>query len=199
MPRTTIETIMTTSRSILINHRGAKSWLANMAAVVVTTTTHGQPTTIAASATRQSSPRPPARHPVVAAARRASTRSRQNRTPSSARHRPGHEHDRTSPHCPHQQPPRNPNTSTGVPGLRPQRRLSINITPIERGGRIAIGLAAMISGLALMVPAGSALAAILELLLIAAGLEVVVTGARGRRPLYQRLDYTPSSVVGRTN
>ena len=97
------------------------------------------------------------------------------------------------------QPPRNPNATIAVPGLRPQHRVSVNITPIERGGRIAIGLAAMIAGLVLIVSAGSALAAILELLLIAAGLDLVVTGALGHCPLYQRLGYTPSSHVGRTD
>ena len=98
-----------------------------------------------------------------------------------------------------QQPPRDPNATIVVPGLRSQRRRSANITPIERGGRIAIGLATMIAGLVLIVSAGSALAAILELLLIAAGLDLVVTGALGHCPLYQRLGYMPSSLVGRTD
>ena len=57
----------------------------------------------------------------------------------------------------------------------------------------------MIAGLILIVSAGSALAAILELLLIAAGLDLVVTGALGHCPLYQRLGYTPFSLVGRTD
>ena len=97
------------------------------------------------------------------------------------------------------QPPRDQNTTVSVPGRRPQRRLSVNITPIERLGRIAIGLATMIAGLVLIVSAGSALAAILEVLLIAAGLDLVITGALGHCPLYQRLGYTPSSLVGRTD
>ena len=97
------------------------------------------------------------------------------------------------------QPGRNPNATIVVPERRRQRRLSVNITRIERGGRIAIGLAAMIAGLVLVVSAGSALAAILELLLIAAGLDLVVTGALGHCPLYQRLGYMPSSLVGRTD
>lgn len=98
-----------------------------------------------------------------------------------------------------QQPGRNPNATIVVPEHRRQRRPSVNITPIERGGRIAIGLASMIAGLVLIASAGSALAAILELLLIAAGLDLVVTGALGHCPLYQRLGYTPSSLVGRTD
>ena len=97
------------------------------------------------------------------------------------------------------QPPRDPNATIVAPGLRRQGRPSVNITPVERGGRIAIGLAAMIAGLVLIASAGSALAVILELLLIAAGLDLVVTGALGHCPLYQRLGYTPSSLVGRTD
>ena len=97
------------------------------------------------------------------------------------------------------QPPRDTNATIAVAGQRRQRRLSVNITPVERGGRIAIGLAAMIAGLVLIVSAGSAFAVILELLLITAGLDLVVTGALGHYPLYQRLGYTPSSLVGRTD
>ena len=98
-----------------------------------------------------------------------------------------------------QQPRRNLNATIVVPEHRLARRLSVNITPVERGGRIAMGLATMIAGLVLIVSAGSALAAILELLLIAAGLDLVATGALGHCPLYQRLGYLPSSLVGRTD
>ena len=97
------------------------------------------------------------------------------------------------------QPPRDTNATIAVAGQRRQRRLTVNITPVERGGRIAIGLTTMVAGLVLVVSAGSALAAILELLLIAAGLDLVVTGALGHCPLYQRLGYMPSSLVGRTD
>jgi hypothetical protein len=87
-----------------------------------------------------------------------------------------------------------PNAPIADPGHHRQRRLSVNITPVERGGRIVIGLAAMIAGLVLIVSAGSALAVILELLLIAAGLDLVVTGALGHCPLYQKLGYLPRSM-----
>lgn len=60
-----------------------------------------------------------------------------------------------------------------------------------------IGLAAMIAGLVLLVSASSALAVILELLLIAAGLDLLVTGAIGHCPLYQRLGHVPPSLAGR--
>ena len=86
-------------------------------------------------------------------------------------------------------------TSGGFAGSR-QRRLAVNITPVERGGRIAIGLAAVIAAVILLVSAGSALAVVLEILLIAAGLDLVVTGALGHCPLYQRLGHVPASLRG---
>lgn len=81
---------------------------------------------------------------------------------------------------------------------RVPRRLSVNITPVERAGRIVLGAAAAIAGVVLLTSAGSVLAVVLEVLLIAAGLDLVVTGALGHCPLYQRLGYTPSSLRGRT-
>lgn len=78
-----------------------------------------------------------------------------------------------------------------------QPRRAVNITPVERVGRIAIGLAAVIAGVALLVSASSALVVVLELLLIVAGLDLVVTGALGHCLLYQRLGYVPASLVGR--
>lgn len=77
-----------------------------------------------------------------------------------------------------------------------RRRLAVNITPVERGGRIAIGLAAVIFAVVLLLSAGSALAVVLEVLLIAAGLDLVVTGALGHCPLYQRLGHVPASLRG---
>lgn len=72
---------------------------------------------------------------------------------------------------------------------RPHPRVSstINISPGERAGRILIGLAAIIAGIVLLAAAGSTLAVILELLLIGAGLDMLVTGATGHCPLYQKL------------
>ena len=71
---------------------------------------------------------------------------------------------------------------------------SVNITPLERAGRIALGLAAVIAGIALLTGVGSAVGVILELLLIAAGVDLMVTGALGHCPLYQRLGYVPRSL-----
>ena len=75
-------------------------------------------------------------------------------------------------------------------------RLSVNISPIERGGRIAIGLAAAIVAVVLLASAGSAVAVVLEALLVAAGLDLVITGALGHCPLYQRLGHIPASLRG---
>ena len=78
--------------------------------------------------------------------------------------------------------------------VAPRRRLSVNITPVERAGRILLGAAAAIFGIVLLTSAGSALTAVLEVLLVAAGLDLVVTGALGHCPLYQKLGYVPSSL-----
>ena len=71
---------------------------------------------------------------------------------------------------------------------------TVNITPTERAGRIAVGLAAGVAGIALLTSAGSVVAAVLELLLIAAGLDLAVTGALGHCPLYAKLGHLPKSL-----
>jgi hypothetical protein len=78
-------------------------------------------------------------------------------------------------------------------GHRPAWR-TVNITPAERLGRIGVGLAAIIAGIVLLASAGSALAVVLEALLVAAGLDLAVTGALGHCPLYARLGYLPRSL-----
>ena len=70
----------------------------------------------------------------------------------------------------------------------------VNITPLERAGRIVIGLIGAIWAVTLLASAGSALAVMLEVLLLAAGLDLVVTGLVGHCPLYQRLGYVPVSL-----
>lgn len=74
------------------------------------------------------------------------------------------------------------------------RRPSINITPVERLGRVILGALAALVGVALLTAAASPLAVILEVLLIAAGLDLVVTGALGHCPLYHKLGYVPRSL-----
>ena len=68
-----------------------------------------------------------------------------------------------------------------------ERRLAVNVTPAERVGRIAVGLAATAAGAFLLAGASAVLALALEALLVAAGIDLVVTGATGACPLYARL------------
>lgn len=74
------------------------------------------------------------------------------------------------------------------------KRFETNITPIERAGRGVIGAAATIAGLLLLASTGGALAVALEVLLMLAGLDLVVTGALGHCPLYRKLGYVPPSL-----
>jgi hypothetical protein len=71
---------------------------------------------------------------------------------------------------------------------------TVNITPAERLGRILIGLAAIVGGGLLLTTAGSALAVVLEVLLVLAGIDLLVTGALGHCPLYHKLGYRPPSL-----
>lgn len=73
---------------------------------------------------------------------------------------------------------------------------TINITTSERVARIVAGLAAIVAGIVLLTAAGSVVAVVLEVLLIAAGLDLAVTGATGHCPLYAKLGYT-SKALGR--
>lgn len=70
----------------------------------------------------------------------------------------------------------------------------VNITPAERAGRILIGVAAAIAGIILLADAASPLATAFEVLLVAAGLDLTVTGALGHCPLYAKLGYQPKSL-----
>ena len=74
------------------------------------------------------------------------------------------------------------------------KRPEINITPLERAGRIAIGGAAAIVGLVLLTSTTGALAVVLLALLVLAGLDLVVTGALGHCPLYHKLGHVPKSL-----
>ena len=74
------------------------------------------------------------------------------------------------------------------------RRPIVNITPAERAGRIFIGLVGAIGGIVLLGSAGGAFVAFLEILLIVAGLDMIVTGALGHCPLYAKLGHVPRSL-----
>ena len=73
-------------------------------------------------------------------------------------------------------------------------RWSINITPVERWARVLVGLAGVIGGVWLLLRTGSPLASVLEMLLVAAGLDLLVTGALGHCPLYQKLGHVPARL-----
>jgi hypothetical protein len=74
------------------------------------------------------------------------------------------------------------------------KRPTINITPAERLGRVFVGLVGVVGGLVLLGSAGGAFVVALEVLLVLAGLDLVVTGALGHCPLYRRLGYVPPSL-----
>ena len=74
---------------------------------------------------------------------------------------------------------------------------TVNITATERVGRIILGVAAVASGVALLLAATSTVAVVQEVLLIAAGLDLAITGALGHCPLYAKLGYTPNSLRSR--
>ena len=76
------------------------------------------------------------------------------------------------------------------------KRPEINITPIERAGRIVVGVVGAVGGLVLLGSAGGAFVAVLDVLLVLAGLDLLVTGALGHCPLYKRLGHTPASLSG---
>jgi len=78
-------------------------------------------------------------------------------------------------------------------------RWSVNITPVERVARILIGLIGALAGVYLLASAGSLIAGALEVLLILAGLDLLVTGVTGHCPLYKKLGYLPASLRGQTS
>lgn len=84
--------------------------------------------------------------------------------------------------------------TTGV-SPRPAWR-TVNISLVERVGRMLFGLVAIIAGGVLLTGAGSVLAVVLLLLLVLAGLDMAVTGATGHCPLYQWLGHVPRSLRG---
>lgn len=74
------------------------------------------------------------------------------------------------------------------------KRPRVNITPAERIARIILGVVAVTAGTLLLTSVGSGLAIALEILLVLAGLDLVVTGAAGHCPLYQRIGHVPASL-----
>lgn len=74
------------------------------------------------------------------------------------------------------------------------KRPPINLTPFERLARVFIGLVGVIGGIILLASAGGTGVAVLEVLLILAGLDLIVTGSLGHCPLYRKLGYVPPSL-----
>lgn len=70
-------------------------------------------------------------------------------------------------------------------------RPPVNVAPAERAARVAVGLGGAAAGSWLLDEAGGPLAAVLALLLVLAGLDLLVTGALGYCPLYRRLGRAP--------
>ncbi len=72
----------------------------------------------------------------------------------------------------------------------------VNITAVERTGRVAIGAAAAVTAVALLLSAGSWLGVVLEVLLLPAGLDMIFTGVTGHCSFYQRLGHLPVDSGG---
>lgn len=71
---------------------------------------------------------------------------------------------------------------------------SVNITPLERWGRVVVGTVGVVAGALLLTGAAGLAVTALKVLLILAGLDLIVTGALGRCPLYSKLGYIPKSL-----
>lgn len=74
------------------------------------------------------------------------------------------------------------------------KRPFVNITPLERVGRIVVGSIGAIGGFALLASSSGVLAAVFAILIALAGLDLVITGALGHCPLYRRLGHVPPSL-----
>lgn len=74
------------------------------------------------------------------------------------------------------------------------RRRTANISTPERVARVGFGGLTAVLGVVIIAGGPSAWALIGALLLVAAGLDFVVTGAIGYCPLYARLGHVPRSL-----
>ncbi len=75
-----------------------------------------------------------------------------------------------------------------------RNRLTVNISPPERVARIVLGLVGVIGAMILLAGSSGTVAVVLAVLLGAAGLDLMVTGALGHCPLYARLGNVPASM-----
>ena len=74
------------------------------------------------------------------------------------------------------------------------RRPTINITPLERAGRVLIGATGALGGILILAAGAAGIGAVLAVLLVLTGLDLLVTGALGHCPLYQKLGHVPRSL-----
>lgn len=74
------------------------------------------------------------------------------------------------------------------------RGWKVNITTAERVARVVAGGLGALAGVVLLTSATGPLAVVLELLLVVAGLDLVVTGPLGHCPLYARLGHVPATL-----
>lgn len=75
-----------------------------------------------------------------------------------------------------------------------RNRLTVNISPLERAARIGLGLIGVIGAVALLIGSSELVTVVLAVLLGAAGLDLMVTGALGHCPLYAKLGHVPASL-----
>ena len=73
-------------------------------------------------------------------------------------------------------------------------RWNVNITPGERVGRILLGLTGTGGGILFLAGFSSFPTATLEVVLVLAGLDLLITGATGHCPAYQKLGHLPRSL-----
>jgi len=73
------------------------------------------------------------------------------------------------------------------------KRLTVNITPAERAGRVAVGVVVVLGGTLLLASTSWFEPVVLQALLVLAGLGSILTGLIGHCPLRARLHHTPSS------
>lgn len=78
------------------------------------------------------------------------------------------------------------------------RRPRINVGPAERVARVVLGGGVAIVGLLIALGGPGVWALVGAILLIAVGLDFVVTGALGFCPLYARLGHVPRSLRSAT-
>lgn len=84
-------------------------------------------------------------------------------------------------------------------GVMSRFSTNINVTRVERIGRVVVGLTAVVGAAGLLRSADGALAVVLLVLLALAGVDLVVTAVTGHCPLYQKLGRVTVSARGRTS